>query len=98
MEPKKQVVVFLAEFDYQVGEIESLYGKLKQKLTVIEEQPVAAESIESAGYWLHNLYCAFEDLFKLVAGFWENTLAADGEFHGHLLKRMLLKRNSTTSC
>jgi hypothetical protein len=39
---------------------------------------------------MHNLYCAFEDLFKLIAGFWENTLSADGEFHVQLLKRMLL--------
>ena len=91
MEPKKQIVVFLAEFDYQVREIDGIYEKLRRKIAVLEQQPVAAEVVESAGYWLHNLYCAFEDLFKLVAGFWENALAVDGEFHVQLLKRMLLR-------
>jgi uncharacterized protein YutE (UPF0331/DUF86 family) len=90
MEPQKQVVIFLAEFDYQVEQIESIYKSLKNKISAFEKQPVALETVESAGYWIHNLYCAFEDLFKLVAGFWDNELSPDGEFHVHLLKRMLL--------
>ena len=90
MEPQSQVVIFLAEFDFQVQQIEKIYEKLKEKVAVLEIQPVASDSVESTGYWLHNLYCAFEDLFKLVAGFWENALKPDGEFHVNLLKRMLL--------
>ena len=69
MEPQKQIVVFLAEFDFQVGQIDSIYGSLKKKALTIEKQWVTVEAVESAGYWMHNLYCAFEDLFKLVAGF-----------------------------
>ena len=46
--------------------------------------------MESTGYWLHNLYSAFEDLFKLTAGFWENNVKIDGDFHVNLLKRMLV--------
>ena len=73
MEPQKQIVVFLAEFDFQVSQIESIYRSLKIKAVTIEKQRATAEAVESAGYWMHNLYCAFEDLFKLVAGFWEQA-------------------------
>ena len=90
MEPQDRIVVFLAEFDYQVQQINSMYTRLETKVSAIEKQTVAVEAVESAGYWMHNLYCAFEDLFKLVAGFWENSLSSDGEFHVQLLKRMLL--------
>ena len=91
MEPHKQIVIFLAEFDFQVRQIYSIYGSLKTKAVTIEKQRATSEAVESAGYWMHNLYCAFEDLFKLVAGFWENNLSANGEYHIHLLKRMLVE-------
>ena len=91
MEPQKQIVVFLAEFDFQVKQIDSIYESLKKKASTIEKKRGTVESVESAGYWMHNLYCAFEDLFKLVAGFWENNLSANGEYHIHLLKRMLVE-------
>jgi hypothetical protein len=90
MEPQKQIVIFLAEFDHQVEQIESIYNALKKKVTALKKRPVSAETVESAGYWMHNLYCAFEDLFKVIAGFWDNTLNADGEYHVQLLKRMQL--------
>ena len=64
MEQQKQIVVFLAEFDFQIRQIDSIYGNLKKKALTIEKHGVAAEAVESAGYWMHNLYCAFEDLFK----------------------------------
>ena len=90
MEAQDRIVVFLAEFDYQVKQINTTYTRLATKVSAIEKQTVTVEAVESAGYWMHNLYCAFEDLFKLVAGFWENSLSTDGEFHVQLLKRMLL--------
>ena len=90
MESKERVLVFLAEFDFQVEQIRRVYTTLKAKIPLVEKQPVAQEAVESAGYWLHNLYSACEDLFKLVAGFWENSLSLDGEFHVQLLKRMMV--------
>lgn len=91
MEPQNQIVIFLAEYDFQFRQIDSIYESLKKKAETIEKQRVNIESVESAGYWMHNLYCAFEDLFKLVAGFWENNLSANGEYHIYLLKRMLVE-------
>ena len=90
MEPQDRILVFLAEFDYQVELIRDIYKTLQRKVPPFENKTVAQESVESAGYWLHNLYSAYEDLFKLVAGFWENSLSSNGEFHIQLLKRMLI--------
>ena len=47
------------------------------------------EVIESIGYWLHNLYCAYEDLFKIVCSFWENNISSASGYHTSLLKRMV---------
>ena len=91
MSQEGSVVVFLAEFDHQVELVEKIYATLDKKLERWPEEPVSAEGVESAGYWLHNLYCALEDLFKLVSAFFENHLADDGSYHVSLLKRMILK-------
>jgi hypothetical protein len=91
MDPKKGINVFLAEFDFQVDQISSIYKQLDTKLSSIDKKPVSKEMVESAGYWLHNLYCAYEDLFKMVSGFWENNLSSNGEYHINLLRRMILE-------
>ena len=90
MDIQKEITVFLAEFDYQIEQIQKVYSILEEKKVVFDKEPVASEMVESTGYWLHNLYSAFEDLFKLTAGFWENNVNIDGDFHVNLLKRMLV--------
>lgn len=47
-------------------------------------------AIESLGYQLHNLYCAFEDLFKIVAAAFENHIEDKSRYHLELLKRMAI--------
>ena len=44
MEPQKQIVIFLAEFDFQVRQIDSIYGSLAKKVVAIEKQRVTAEA------------------------------------------------------
>jgi hypothetical protein len=90
MEPKKEITIFLAEYDFQVDLIKATFQRLEKKLLVFEKESPSKEMIESAGYWMHNLYSAFEDLFKLVAAYWENNLSVNGEFHVNLLKRMII--------
>ncbi len=90
MDTQKEITVFLAEFDFQIEQILNVYSILEEKKAVFEKKAVAKEMVESTGYWLHNLYSAFEDLFKLTAGFWENNVNIDGDFHVNLLKRMLV--------
>ena len=91
MDVKKKIAAFIGEFDLQIDQVENIYTLLEKRLVVLEKGGIGPEIVESTGYWLHNLYCAFEDLFKLVTGFWENNVPTDGEFHIHLLKRMLIQ-------
>ena len=90
MEEEKRITIFLSEFDFQVDQIAEIYRKLKKKIPYLENQKPSKEMIESAGYWLHNLYSGYEDLFKLVSGFWENNISSNGDYHINLLKRMVL--------
>ena len=90
MDTEKDITVFLSEFEFQVDIIQTIYGHLADKLVVFEKETPSREMIDSTGYWMHNLYCAFEDLFKLVSSFWENNLSADGDYHVNLLKRMMV--------
>ena len=85
-----QIALFLADFDHQVSQIENIYDLLEKKTTVLSKKRIAPESVESSGYWLHNLFCAYEDLFKIVSAFWENSIINDGAFHRTLIRRMLL--------
>jgi hypothetical protein len=90
MDTEKDITVFLSEFEFQADLIKTIYQRLNDKLVVFEKETPSRELIESAGYWMHNLYCAFEDLFKQVSAFWENHLSDDGDFHVNLLKRMMI--------
>lgn len=84
------IALFLADFDHQVSQIEKIYDLLAVKSNVLAQKKVSPESVESSGYWLHNLFCAYEDLFKIVSAFWENNIGNGGSFHKSLLRRMLL--------
>lgn len=47
--------------------------------------------INSTAYKLHNLYSAYEDMFKLTARFFENQIEDLSRYHRDLLKRMTIK-------
>jgi hypothetical protein len=85
---KERVVIFLADFDDQINIIRAGYDRLKKRASGLSQREITPEIVESTGYWLHNLYCAYEDLFKIVAGFWENNVSSDSMWHKRLLKRM----------
>jgi hypothetical protein len=76
----KALSLFLSDLSHQVDQIEKIFSVLERKRGSLEEGPVSSEQVESTGYWLHNLYSAFEDLFKIVSGFWENSMRLDGGF------------------
>ena len=87
---ERKIALFLADFDFQVSQIQRIYDLLDTKSKALAHKKVAPESVESSGYWLHNLFCAYEDLFKIVSAFWENDIGNDGAFHRGLIRRMLL--------
>jgi len=87
---QRNIALFLADYGHQVAQIQNIYSILEDKSAALSNENVSSETVESTGYWLHNLYSACEDLFKLVAGFWENSVDSDGTFHKELIRRMIL--------
>ena len=85
-----QIALFLADFDHQISLIQRTYDIIDSRSNSLTRKKIAKESVESSGYWLHNLYCAYEDLFKIVSAFWENSIDKGGTFHKSLIRRMVL--------
>ncbi|MDI6889832.1 MAG: hypothetical protein QMC83_02675 [Thermodesulfovibrionales bacterium] len=69
----------------QKEEIGKLFGEIKNT------EPAGNVKTVYLGYFLHNLYCAFEDLFKEVARTFENQINDSSIYHRELLKRMTLE-------
>jgi len=79
----ERLVILKAEMNAQLSEIEDIYKKLEDR-----RKKRGKAGIESMGYQLHNLYCAFEDLFKIVAETFENHIQDKAKYHMELLRRM----------
>ena len=58
-----------------------IYVKIEEKLKKLKKNPGNEELKDSLAYWLHNLYCAYEDLFKIIAKFFENRIEDPSRFH-----------------
>ena len=78
-----RIALFLADFDHQVTQIDKIYDRLNSRINTLVRKKVTPESVESSGYWLHNLYCAYEDLFKIVSSFWKTTSKTRVPFIDH---------------
>jgi hypothetical protein len=55
------------------------------------EEGVATEAVIVAGYHLHNLYNAFENIFRNIATAFQNHLDDRAGWHDQLLRRMGLE-------
>ncbi len=82
---KEILIILKSEIHSQLNEIDKIYNKLKER-----EKANDKYVIETIAYQLHNLYCAYEDLFKIVAKTFENNITDDAKFHIELLKRMAI--------
>ncbi len=80
-----RLAILKAGVEAQVSEIENIYTKLEER-----KRKRGKAALESIGYQLHNLYCAFEDLFKIIADAFENQIEDRSRYHLELLKRMTL--------
>lgn len=78
-------VLLKASLEAQCHEIARVFAQIEERQAHLDD-PVY---LESAGYQLHNLYSAFEDLFKIVAGFFENRIVERAGYHREL-RRMRL--------
>lgn len=82
---RESLAILRAETQVQIGEIERIYAKLEER-----KRKRGKTGIESLAYQLHNLYCAFEDLFKIIANTFENHIQDKSQYHLELLKRMTM--------
>ncbi|MBS4053381.1 MAG: hypothetical protein KGZ64_01215 [Thermaerobacter sp.] len=80
---KERVALLQAELQSRAQEIANIYLKLDER-----KGKRGKIAVESLSYQLHNLYCAFEDLFKTVAVSFENNIDHKTRYHAELLKRM----------
>lgn len=90
---KERLTVLQAEIKAQTQEIEGIYARIEDRIkwgTDLNLSPTNKAAMESVGYQLHNLYCAFEDLFKIVAETFENHIQDKSKYHQELLKRMAI--------
>lgn len=83
---KKQLTILRSEVEYQVKIIETIFQKIADRRQYTDED----RGLESLAYQLHNLYSAFEDLFLIVAKYFENTIEDESRYHIELLQRMTI--------
>ena len=81
-----QAALLKANIDADTKEIESLYERLANYADAI----TTTEQAILAGYYLHNLYNAFENICLNVAKTFENQISDRSQWHALLLKRMTL--------
>lgn len=75
-----------ADLDKQLVMIDQIYEEIQHRSKGYETN---VERMESLAYQLHNLYCAFEDLMKIVANEFENRIQQRSDWHIQLLRRMM---------
>lgn len=88
---EERLNVFIAEIDSQWKEILKLYSSIEKKGELLRGNMDNEVLTDSLAYKLHNLYSAYEDLFKMVARFFENQIEDFSRYHTSLLKRMLIE-------
>ena len=77
--------VLEADVRAQLAEIEGIYERIEEREEGFERDAIRLESLS---YQLHNLFGAFEDLFEIIAAFFENSIGDRSRWHIELLKRM----------
>jgi len=88
---KEKILALKADIGADLRTIEQIYGMLVRQGETIasDEQAIVI------GYYLHNLYNAFENIFQRVAETFENDISDKTRWHAHLLRRMTLDIENT---
>ncbi|MGF1513988.1 MAG: hypothetical protein ACFB5Z_09885 [Elainellaceae cyanobacterium] len=80
------LAVFVADIEAQREAIARVFTMLEQRAEGLT--PDYPERLESVAYQLHNVYSAIEDLLKIIATYFENSVSDTAQWHSMLLKRM----------
>lgn len=84
---KAQVAILKAELEEYHREVCHIYERIDQRKANFRESD---EGLDSMAYQVHNLYSAYEQLFEVVARFFENRIEGE-RYHADLLRRMKLE-------
>ena len=83
---REKILALKADIGADLQAIEQIYATLARQGDAIasDEQAIVV------GYYLHNLYNAFESIFQSIAEAFENDIADKSRWHSLLLRRMTL--------
>lgn len=80
---EERLSLLKSSIEAQKKEIDQIFARIEERCCGEGEV-----YLESLAYQLHNLYCAFEDLFRIIADFFENRIEERAKYHRELLWRM----------
>ena len=83
----EKLLLLKASLDNGENEIALIYTALVQRE---QNSLVGQDKAILLGYYLHNLYTAFENAFKTIASTFENEVRDPSQWHAELLRRMTL--------
>lgn len=88
---EERIKILIAELDAQWREILKNYSYIEKRIEILKGDIGNEDLTNSLAYKLHNLFSAYEDLFKMIAKFFENQMEDFTKYHTGLLKRMLIQ-------
>lgn len=82
-------ILLKVDLEGQINAIDKIHQKLinRSERFQVDDDVI----LESIAYQMHNLYCAAEDLLKIVASCFENNINDSSQWHSLLLKRMTME-------
>ncbi len=86
----KKLILLKVDLEGQMGIIQKIHQKLLSRASVLKDKDDEV-ILESLAYQIHNLYCATEDLLKIVASYFENNISNTSQWHSLLLQRMSME-------
>jgi hypothetical protein len=84
-----KLTLLTVNLNAQMTNIKAIHQKIVNRSTRLQSDDEAI--LESIAYQIHNLYCATEDLLKIVAGYFENNISDSSQWHSLLLQRMSIE-------
>ncbi len=80
------LVIFKSDIQAQINLVKRIADQLHQRAEGLTTDDIIR--LESVAYQMHNLYNATEDLFKIIATYFENNMTDTAKWHSLLLQRM----------
>ena len=89
---RETIKTLIAEILADLKAIEQIFQQVGEtRQAVRPDRPPSFQEKATIGYLLHNLYSAFENIFKNIAGEFGNTIGESETWHARLLRRMTLE-------